>query len=106
MKVRANRVVSYGGKEHAPGEEFDMKDKEANAFLHSKRVSTVEEKPQAKAVKPEATEAPPPVDKGTKKPKKGKHDADTGDDDAIADKGRYKRRDVRAEDESTREGED
>ena len=102
MKVRANRVVSYGGKEHAPGEEFEMKDKEAHAFIHSKRVITVEDKPRSMPAKPEAT---PPVDKGKKTKKKPDADDEDGKADKD-DKGRYKRRDVRAEDEATREGED
>lgn len=102
MKVKANRVVAYGGTEHALGDEFEMNDKEAKVFIVAGRVSEVHEAPQAKVTKPEE-EARDTLHPKKKKPK---HEDDTGKADKD-DKGRYKRRDVRAEDdEHTREGED
>jgi hypothetical protein len=71
MKVKTNRVISYGGKEHPRGAVIDMDDKTAKVNIANRRVSQVHSQAQA------GTDA---ADKG--------------------DKGRHKRRDMRAEDDS------
>lgn len=92
MKVKANRVVAYGGKEYQAGEEFEMDDTHAKVNIFNGRVTSAEEEP--KRAKTQARE--------TLHPKKGKKDKPAKEED-----GRYKRRDVRAEDdEHTRKGED
>jgi hypothetical protein len=94
MKVKANRVVAYGGKEHEPGEVFEMDDTHAKVNIFNGRVSSADT-PQPKGGKPEAKRETLSAKKG----RKGKHDE--GEDH---EKGRYKRRDVRAEDDDPHEG--
>jgi len=79
MKVKTNRVISYGGKEHPRGAVIDMDDKTAKVNIANRRVSQVHAPAQTKETKPEArTDV---ADKG--------------------DKGRHKRRDMRVEHEDT-----
>ena len=101
MKVKANRVVAYGGKEWQPGEVFEMEDIHAKVNVFNGRVSAAEDE----AEKPKREKPQAPQARETLHPKKGKKDKPK-DEDAKGKDGRYKRRDVRAEDETTREGED
>lgn len=100
MKVKANRVVGYGGKEYKAGDEFDMKDTDAKVNILNKRVSAVQEDHEGKPRKEK-----PKVDKGKVKTKPVQAD-DAAADDGKSDKGKYKRRDMRAEDQHTEGGTD
>lgn len=89
MKVKANRTIAYGSIEYSPGDVFEMDDKTANVNIANKRVTQVHT-PQPKAAEPEAQ---PEV-------KDVKPEGGTGDDTADkGEKGRHKRRDMRAEDD-------
>ena len=90
MKVKANRTVAYGGKEYEAGEVFEMDDTHAKVNLFNGRVVSAEdEEKKPKREKPA---------RETLHPKKGKKAKPAKEEDG----GRYKRRDVRAEDETTR----
>jgi len=104
MKVKANRTIAYKGIEYSPGDVFDMDDKTANVNIANKRVSELHG--TGKAQRGEL-----PTDENTKKPAEqkpadtGRDEGDTGHDEGEdgkqekGDKGRHKRRDMRAEGE-------
>ncbi|CAB3758560.1 hypothetical protein [Paraburkholderia humisilvae] len=90
MKMIATKSFTYAGKSRRPGDEFDVADRDVKLLAAVKRA------------KP-APQSPPPA-KPVKKRDMTPEQPDTPQaDEGKPRKGRYRRRDVRAEDDATEE---
>ncbi|MBN3756061.1 hypothetical protein G3N95_24185 [Paraburkholderia sp. Tr-20389] len=93
MKMIATKSFSYGGRSRRPGDEFEVADRDVKLLAAVKRA-----KPAPPSPPPPLTE-PTPVARDMPADQPVTTEADEG----KPRKGRYRRRDVRAEDDTTDE---
>jgi len=93
MKMIATKNFSYGGRSLRPGEEFDVADRDVKLLAAVNRAKPA----------PASAPVPQPKTKPAKRDMAPEEPAREADDDSKPRKGRYRRRDVRAEDDATEE---